>query len=195
MAKSKFTNLECQICKVLFSGSFCRRRKTCSRKCTVALMKLNAGRPQGIPHTAEWKEEASKRILGEKNYFFGKKFTRESNPEYYEKRIQFLPQREMHWKWIKDRSQLKDDHRDRGGSLHREWSKEVKKIDGWKCRIANHECSGIIVAHHILSWRAYPELRYEVNNGITLCHLHHPRKRNDEVRLETLFKELVSTRA
>jgi len=39
--------------------------------------------------------------------------------------------------------------------------------------------------------RDYPELRYEVNNGITLCHFHHPRKINDEMKLSPYFQELI----
>lgn len=31
---------------------------------------------------------------------------------------------------------------------------------------------GKVVAHHILPWKDYIELRHEVNNGITLCHYH-----------------------
>ncbi len=95
------------------------------------------------------------------------------------------------YQWIEDRSKLKDDHKDRGGQLHREWSRSVKNRDCWKCKIFNDDCSGQVVAHHILPWRDYSELRYEVNNGITLCHFHHPRKRNDEMRLSPYFQELV----
>ena len=50
---------------------------------------------------------------------------------------------------------------------------------------------GNVVAHHILGFAQYPELRYEVNNGITLCHFHHPRKRIDEEKLIPVLKGLV----
>ena len=94
--------------------------------------------------------------------------------------------------WVSDRTLLKDDHKDRGGQLHREWSKTVKKRDGWKCKIANDDCSGKVVAHHILGWSSYPELRYEKNNGITLCQAHHPLRRAEEVRLAPVFQGLVA---
>jgi len=97
-----------------------------------------------------------------------------------------------HPRWIKDRTKLKDDHRDRGGSLHREWSRRVKERDVWKCCMSNTDCKGRTESHHILSWKEYPELRYEVNNGITLCHFHHPRKREDEIKLATYFQELLT---
>ena len=62
------------------------------------------------------------------------------------------------------------------------------------CRIADNNCEGRMEALHILGWNAHPELRYEVNNGITLCHFHHPRKRNDEIRLSPYFQELVNSK-
>lgn len=99
---------------------------------------------------------------------------------------------ENHYLWISDRTLLKDDHRDRGGQLHRDWSKNVKNRDGWKCKISNDSCSGRLEAHHILSWNDHPKLRYELNNGITLCHVHHPRKRIDETKLSPYFQSLVA---
>ena len=53
-------------------------------------------------------------------------------------------------------------------------------------------CKGKIEAHHILSFTKYPELRYQVNNGITLCQAHHPRKRAEEARLAPVFQGLIS---
>lgn len=99
---------------------------------------------------------------------------------------------EKNHKWISDRNLLKDDSKERGGQLHREWSKNVKKRDNWKCKINNPDCFGKIVAHHILSWKDYLELRYELNNGITLCKFHHPLKKIEEQRLSPYLKELIS---
>ena len=76
-------------------------------------------------------------------------------------------------------------------SFYGEWRRQVYKRDNWKCRINNCNCSGRIEAHHILRWSKFPELRYEVNNGITLCVFHHPRKIKDEKRLIQTFRELV----
>ena len=76
--------------------------------------------------------------------------------------------------------------------LQKGWRKAVKNRDGWKCRIANNNCFGKLEAHHILPWSEFPELRYEVNNGITLCHAHHPRKRSDVAKLSPYFQDLVA---
>lgn len=75
---------------------------------------------------------------------------------------------------------------------YRGWRMEVFARDNFKCRIADENCKGMLQAHHILRWSEYPELRYQPNNGITLCQAHHPRKRAEEKRLEPLFRELVS---
>lgn len=77
-------------------------------------------------------------------------------------------------------------------SAYRVWMLEVKKRDKWICKMKNSECEGRLEAHHIRSWRDHPELRYIANNGITLCHAHHPRKRAEEKRLAPFFTELVS---
>lgn len=51
------------------------------------------------------------------------------------------------------------------------WSKRVRERDGWKCVICgyNQKC----VAHHLDSYLAFPNKRYDVNNGVTLCRPHH----------------------
>jgi len=101
--------------------------------------------------------------------------------------------RESHWAWIKDRSKLKrfnNTSKDRRSYAYTEWRKRVWLRDNFKCKIG-YNCNGRIEVHHILSYTNYPELRYEINNGITLCHAHHPRKRVEEEKLIPVFQELV----
>lgn len=94
-------------------------------------------------------------------------------------------------RWIKDRSKLVK-RQERNDVAYKDWRRQVWLRDSFKCKIANPNCEGRIEAHHILSWRYYPELRYQVNNGITLCRAHHPRVRAEEKRLIPTFQELVS---
>ena len=96
-----------------------------------------------------------------------------------------------HPRWIEDKSKLKKSDR-QSGSAYGYWRKMVKERDGGKCRINNRDCNSQLHAHHILNWKEYPELRYEINNGITLCHAHHPMTRAEEKRLIPKFQELVS---
>lgn len=101
---------------------------------------------------------------------------------------------EEHYSWLKDRTQLKkysDPAKARRCSAYTEWRKQVWLRDNYTCKIANPDCAGRIEAHHILSFTEFVELRYNINNGITLCHFHHPRKRADEIKLSPYFQELV----
>lgn len=93
--------------------------------------------------------------------------------------------------WIEDRTLVKG-RQNRNNPEYKQWRKEVWLRDEFTCKIANPDCKGKIEAHHILGWKDYPELRYKVNNGITLCHAHHPRKVAEEKRLIPTFQELVS---
>ena len=116
-------------------------------------------------------------------------------PEGFGENISERMKREGNPRWIADRTQLakyKNGNEYRNSPAHREWSKQVKNRDGWRCRIANGDCSGPVVAHHILGWRDHPEVRYQTNNGITLCHFHHPRKRDEEERLSPYFQKMVA---
>jgi hypothetical protein len=80
----------------------------------------------------------------------------------------------------------------RNDGLYANWRYQVYRRDKHICRINNNDCFGKVEAHHILSFTHYPELRYNINNGITLCQAHHPLKRAEEKRLIPFFQGLVS---
>lgn len=98
---------------------------------------------------------------------------------------------EKNGRWIADRSLLKKTSR-QSGSAYTFWRNQVYSRDVYKCKILNKDCKGEIEAHHILRWHDYPELRYEVNNGITLCHKHHPKKIAQEKLLSSYFQSLIA---
>ena len=102
--------------------------------------------------------------------------------------------KENHWHWKEDRTQLQTNEKKHLDCQYREWMFAVKNRDNWKCKINNSACNGRLEAHHILDWKNYPELRYEINNGITLCHAHHPRGREREAELSPFFQSLVAER-
>ncbi len=89
-------------------------------------------------------------------------------------------------------TQKSEFHEQRNSAEYKKWRNNVWIRDGFKCKIANDSCSGRIEAHHILGWRDYPELRYVINNGITLCFHHHPRKRSEEKRLSGFLINLLN---
>lgn len=69
-----------------------------------------------------------------------------------------------HWNW-KGGISKENDNRD--SNEYKKWRQEVYKRDDYKCKKCKSKEK--INAHHILSWNHYPEFRYEVSNGITLC--------------------------
>lgn len=103
--------------------------------------------------------------------------------------------KEKHPLWIKDRNELKrsgQSNKDRRSSAYVLWRKDVLERDKWKCRIIDGNCEGKIEVHHILSYTEYPKLRYEINNGITLCKKHHPREKKIAINLIPYFKKIIS---
>lgn len=106
-----------------------------------------------------------------------------TNPE-------IMPRGENSSHWIKDRTKLAK-QQERNDMAYKEWRSQVKKRDG-KCRLQNENCSGYLIVHHILGWTAYPAERYNVDNGITLCQGHHPRKRVEEKQLVPVFQQLIN---
>jgi len=97
-----------------------------------------------------------------------------------------------HPRWIPDRTKLKKSENKMHDVQYIYWAKQVKNRDHWKCRLLNSDCNGRLEAHHILNWIDHPELRYQINNGITLCHAHHPRGRENEAKLSPYLMTLVS---
>jgi hypothetical protein len=90
-------------------------------------------------------------------------------------------QGEGHYRWIKDRNKIVGRH---NRLMHdpdtKIWRRKVFMRDNFCCKMKNSKCGGRIEAHHIHRWHDKPELRYEVSNGITLCHEHHKSLKNKE---------------
>ncbi len=60
-------------------------------------------------------------------------------------------------------------HRDKHGSAaDREWRVAVFQRDGYTCRDCGQK-GGRLQAHHVKPYKAYPELRHVLDNGLTLC--------------------------
>ena len=158
------------------------------------------------PRTAKWREDVRLRMLGKKNAL-GHKYSpteetllkitaktrgQKRSDATKEKMRQAALQRVKegrHNFYNPDREQVSVGKRNDGTYL--EWSRSIKRRDGWRCQLKDEACSKKVIAHHIKVWAKYPELRYEVTNGITLCTSHHPRTREKEKALEPILSTLV----
>ena len=99
---------------------------------------------------------------------------------------------ENNYRWIKDRTKVKIGDRVLNDPRRKQWTRSVFHRDNFRCKSENHDCKGRLEAHHILTWKEHPELRYDVNNGITLCHHHHPLAVHLRHRKQ-YFQELVAS--
>ena len=162
-------NDNCLDCGKLLSTRNAKRCKSCEAKRNLKNVGIkgkpshNKGKTGLFKHSEKSKKDISKRMKGEN-----------------------------HPCWIKDRTKIKRQDR-KDNPLYKQWRLEVYKRDRYKCKIDNKNCKGRIEAHHILPWRDYKKLRYELINGITLCRAHHPRKRAEEKRAVSKFKKLLSS--
>ncbi|SRR6266481_1682948 len=132
--------------------------------------------------------------LGKTSGMKGRKHSPEITLKISNSKLERFKDKTKHPRWKVDRSSLQrygDDAKDRRSGAYNAWRKEVWLRDNFKCKIANPDCAGRIEVHHILSYAKFPELRYKLTNGITLCHFHHPRKREDEKKLTPYFQSLV----
>lgn len=74
---------------------------------------------------------------------------------------------ENHYNWD---SELTKEHREkrRNDSRKRPWTNAVFNRDGYTCQRCG-QIRGKIQAHHLYDYTSYPEYRYDINNGVTLC--------------------------
>lgn len=180
-------------------GIYTHKKHSEATKELLRRINTGSGNPHfGKPTSQKQKDIASRNSKGNK-YALGYKFTKEQSESLSLSRMGIRPNTETkklfsgpnHYRWVADRTKLKTDRTQSYDSRYKVWMFDVKRRDGWKCKISNGDCAGRVEAHHILSWRDYEELRYNINNGITLCHFHHPRKRTDEIKLSPYFQSMV----
>lgn len=74
-------------------------------------------------------------------------------------------------------------HRDMGRIEYIQWRRYVYIRDNYTCSICG-EKGGKLNAHHIKNWKDFPELRYNINNGATLCKSCHKEIHKNKVNIQ-----------
>ena len=75
--------------------------------------------------------------------------------------------------------------------VYRDWRKKVYKRDKFRCQMPDCKSKYKIQAHHIVKWSSAAILRYDVDNGITLCRSCHEKITGHEHLYQSLFHEIV----
>lgn len=57
----------------------------------------------------------------------------------------------------------------RNNSEYHQWREKIYKRDNYTCQYCGDNSGGNLQGHHIKSWPDYPHLRYDVDNGLTVC--------------------------
>lgn len=74
---------------------------------------------------------------------------------------------------------------------YRDWRRKVFERDNYTCRICGNDKGGNLEAHHIKKRSLYPELKYNVDNGITLCKSYHESIYGKEEKYEKKFQRII----
>ena len=84
----------------------------------------------------------------------------------------------------------------RGSTKYKEWRKKVFKRDNYTCQNSNCEfChnkrGGNKIAHHIKSFSKYTKLRFDIDNGISLCEKFHEKIKDNEEKYIKTFQNKI----
>jgi len=81
-------------------------------------------------------------------------------------------------------------YRNYSDPLYSRWRSQVYSRDGRCCQLCGSKKR--IEAHHIKRWSDFPQLRFDPNNGVTLCKKCHKKVTNSEDSWESLFIKIVA---
>ena len=150
-------NWECENCEQQFWRAGRKKYRFCSRKCTVEYMigEKNPGWKRTVS-ICKWCGEQYEHLPSVKRRFCSHKC--------HEAHQQADPANNPVWKGgITPELNLA-----RARMIYKHWQKAVFERDNWECRQCGKH-GGELHAHHLYSFREFPHLRYNINNGHTLC--------------------------
>ena len=121
---------------------------------------------KGFKHSKKWKEAQSKRVSGLNNPFFGKKHSEE-----VKKRLSKIFGGKNNHFWKGGISPI--NKRIRRSKKFRGWREAVFERDNYICQACGFSSGNgkhiDLHPHHIKPFSDFSNLRFDINNGITLC--------------------------
>jgi len=141
----------------------------------LSLAKL--GKPGNNKTTGRIPWNKGKKFDGTRHWNKGKKFTDEHRKKLSEARQgKYIGEENNLWK-----GGITGERTIRGRVSYKKWRAACLERDGHMCKTC--ESQENLIIHHIKNWETHPELRLDVENGITLCQRCH-------VKCHWLIKDL-----
>lgn len=81
--------------------------------------------------------------------------------------------------------------RDFNSPEYKNWRKAVYSRDNYCCQWPGCTKRQKLNAHHIKKWSDCPGLRFNINNGITLCYQHHKMLQGTEEYYEAVLLKIA----
>lgn len=101
----------------------------------------------------------------------GKKHTEETRKIISEKTRERTARGENHYNYKHGEAQRKSN--DRRKAEYKVWRESVFARDNYTCQKCGDNKGGNLRAHHIKPFSTHPDLRFDIGNGVTLCHTCH----------------------
>lgn len=81
--------------------------------------------------------------------------------------------------------------RDYDDPVYKAWRAAVRRRDRSTCQMPGCKRKRRLQVHHIQKWSTNPSLRFDINNGITLCYDCHKDVTKNEHHYISLFLEII----
>lgn len=164
--------LHCESCQKEFEVQQYRKARFCSKECKIKNMESLTIEIKCFNCEKKF-ERKEPRIKRSNHCFCSNKCANEYNTG------------ANHYEW---KEHLHDKHFQ---NEIKKWGKKVKKRDNYICQECGESNKRLLQSHHIKSKSQYPNLIFDLNNGITLCVECHAQKHKDDKKIFNLIKHFT----